>query len=131
MKFFCCESKCVKFTVGQLTLMLLFSSPMHRCKLRTRHWSILGADGNGRSSVNGAGVIGKFPDLVAGGSSFHYQSCTRQYEVNGSMEGYFMFADLSNSTASIDHSHDPQTESKLDFVVKCPRFPTQVPDIIF
>lgn len=106
-------------------------SPMLRCKLRTRHWSILGADGKGRSTVNGAGVIGKYPDLVAGGSSFHYQSCTRQYETDGSMEGHFLFADLSASTASIDHSHDPKTGVEDDFVVQCPRFPTQIPDTIF
>ena len=44
-----------------------------------------------QDEVQGEGVVGEFPVLVAGGDPFVYQSCTTCSEGGGSMEGTLEF----------------------------------------
>eukprot|EP00803_Ostreobium_quekettii_P000427 evm.model.scf_2120EXC.3 EVM.evm.TU.scf_2120EXC.3 scf_2120EXC:10457-15838(+) len=99
-------------------------------QLRSRHWVIRDASGAVESRVNGLAVIGQFPVLKAGGQEFCYQSCTRQQESSGSMEGHFSFVDVEGHRGSLDLHTEPPTDLE-DFGVACPRFTVQIPDIIF
>ncbi|GMH45191.1 hypothetical protein BSKO_13148 [Bryopsis sp. KO-2023] len=104
---------------------------LDRVKLRSRHWSVLDGSGKEFSTVNGAAVVGKYPDLVSGEGVFRYQSCSRQANKRGYMEGSFIFTDISGCDSPISHSQEPGGNTENDFTVVCPRFHTNVPDVIF
>jgi ApaG protein len=58
-----------------------------RARLKSRHWSIVDADGE-RHEVKGPGVVGQFPDL-APGEQFEYSSFCPLETPWGTMEGTY------------------------------------------
>lgn len=58
-------------------------------KLKRRHWIILDAYGE-RDDVEGAGVVGEYPELQPG-ESYEYQSCCPLSTSWGTMEGSYAF----------------------------------------
>ena len=69
-----------------------YHPPLRQVQLLERHWRIKDEDGNVVSEVDGEGVLGEQPVLVAGGAAYTYQSCISHKEVR-SMEGSFTFVE--------------------------------------
>jgi F-box protein 3 len=88
------------------------SQPLSSVQLLSRHWRILNGYGERVDEVEGDGVIGKHPLLLAGGEEFVYQSASStSTDENGFMEGEFTFVEGS-------------LESRGSRVIQacCPRF---------
>ena len=64
-------------------------------QLRTRHWTIVDADGE-RRSVDGEGVVGQQPLLEPGGA-FEYTSFCPLETAWGTMEGTFRFEAMDHA----------------------------------
>ncbi|KAL3142400.1 hypothetical protein ABBQ38_002735 [Trebouxia sp. C0009 RCD-2024] len=97
-----------------------FVRPTTSVQLQTRHWIMRDENGEITSEVTGAGVLGKFPILVPGGTPFVYQSCTQSQQCRSSMGGFFTFVEGTN-----------QAPTGPLFDVQCPDFPLEMPDYIF
>lgn len=95
-------------------------TPLRAAQLLDRAWTIRGAGGAVESEVRGEGVIGEYPLLQAGGSTFTYQSCSHQREPAGSMEGEFTFVEGSL-----------QTPGARQIKARCPTFRLDVPSVVF
>eukprot|EP01103_Thecamoeba_quadrilineata_P002504 TRINITY_DN12455_c0_g1_i1.p1 TRINITY_DN12455_c0_g1~~TRINITY_DN12455_c0_g1_i1.p1 ORF type:complete len:409 (-),score=42.22 TRINITY_DN12455_c0_g1_i1:20-1222(-) len=60
------------------------------CQLLSRRWLVKDANG-AIETVEGEGVIGKYPVLEPGGPVYTYESCTTLPTPTGSMSGQFIF----------------------------------------
>ncbi|KAK9844452.1 hypothetical protein WJX74_002702 [Apatococcus lobatus] len=93
---------------------------LRSAQLLTRHWRIHDAAEAGFEAVDGDGVIGQYPLLIAGGDEYVYQSCTACGRMGGWMEGSFTFIE-----GSLQQPDGPQ------FDAQCARFPLDRPGFIF
>lgn len=93
---------------------------MASCQLRARRWRIMDDLGEVVDTVEGEGVVGRYPLLFPGAPEIEYRSCSQPVGEGGHMEGEFEFVPGTLNT--------PLGEP---FYVMCPRFSLKARNILF